>query len=154
MSQDRKPELRFRHIDEEPWREARAQQHGERRVSVWNKWLDYSPRFLALYTRYDPGMMIHKHGHNSDHLVFVIEGELMCGEVRCTAGMHITLEHGAVFGPLVAGPEGALLFEVFMGDSGSSPTDAQGFERLMKEKGVVKLPDPPLELPDWVKSGR
>jgi hypothetical protein len=151
---EKKPELRFRHVDEEPWREVRAQQHGERRVSVWQKWLDWTPHFLTLYTRYEPGMMIHRHGHNSDHVVFVMEGELMCGETRCSAGMHITLERGAVFGPLVAGPDGALLFELFMGDPGSQPADPEGFERLLAQRGVQKLPDPPIELPAWLKARR
>jgi quercetin dioxygenase-like cupin family protein len=145
---------RFRHIDDEEWREVRAQQHGARRVSVRQKWLEFSPRLVTLYTRYEPGLMLHKHGHNSDHAVFVLEGELMCGDVRCPAGTHITLEKGAAFGPLVAGPEGALLFEVFTGDTGSWPADAEGFERLLAEKGVEKLPDPPIELPAWLKTRR
>jgi quercetin dioxygenase-like cupin family protein len=145
---------RFRHVDDEEWREVRAQLHGARRVSVRQKWLEFSPRLVTLYTRYEPGMLIHRHGHNSDHAVFVLEGELMCGEVRCSAGMHITLDRGAVFGPLVAGAEGALLFEVFTGDPGSWTADPEGFKRLLEANGVVKLPDPPIELPAWLKAPR
>ncbi|TFG96011.1 MAG: hypothetical protein E4H11_04110, partial [Myxococcales bacterium] len=80
------PGPRFRHSDQEKWHEVRAIKIGERRASVWEKWLDFTPGFLSLYARWDPGMMIHKHGHNSDHIVFVIEGEMSCGEERCTPG--------------------------------------------------------------------
>jgi hypothetical protein len=154
MSGKPPPGPRFRHVDEEPWCETRAQQHGGRRASVWNKWLAALPGLTTFYTRYDPGMMIHKHGHNSDHAVFVLEGELWCGERRCPAGTHIALEQGAAFGPLVAGPGGALLFEVFAGDTGSWAADPAGFERLLAEKGATMLPNPPFELPAWVKKPR
>ena len=97
---------RIRHLDDFPWQEVRRQQHGERIVSVREKWLDFSPRFLSLYARWDPGMIVQAHGHNSDHVVFVLEGEIRCGDVRCPAGTHIALDQGDTFGPFVAGPEG------------------------------------------------
>ena len=148
------PALRFRHVDDEKWQEVRAQQHGNRRVSIFEKWLEFTPGCLSLYARWDPGMMVHKHGHNSDHIVFVIEGEMTCGDVRCTPGMHITLEQGAAFGPFVAGPQGVALFEVMMGDPRSWPADAEGFEKLLVEKGAHKLPNPPIDMPDWIQDTR
>ena len=148
------PEVRYRHADDEKWHEVRAQQHGDRRVSVWEKWLEFNPGLLCLYAKWDPGMMVHKHGHNSDHVIFVIEGDMMCGDVHCTPGMHITLEQGAAFGPFIAGPNGVVLFEVMMGDPRSWPADLEGFETLLKERGVVKLPNPPIELPDWLEDTR
>lgn len=148
------PEAKFRHADEEKWHEVRALQHGDRRMSVWEKWLEFTPKFLALHARWDPGMMIHKHGHNSDHILYVLEGEMMCGDVKCTKGMHITLEQGAAFGPFIAGPEGVELFEVMMGDPRSWAADPEGFEKLLKERGVEKLPNPPIELPDWLEDTR
>ena len=84
----------------------------------------------------------------------VISGEMTCGDVVCTAGMHITLEQGAAFGPFVAGPEGVVLFEVMMGDPRSWPADPEGFEKLLAEKGARKLPNPPIDLPDWIKDTR
>ena len=99
-------------------------------------------------------MMIHKHGHNSDHVLFVLEGEMSCGDVLCRKGMHVTLEQGAAFGPFIAGPEGVELFEVMMGDPRSWPADLPGFERLLEERGAVKLPNPPIELPDWLEDTR
>src|SRR5271165_3518418 len=103
---------RFRHLDEVSTQEVRRQRHGGDTASVWEKWLEFNDRYLSLHARYDPGMMVRPHGHNSDHVVYVIEGEITCGEVRCPAGTHIALDQGDVFGPFVAGPEGAVLFEV------------------------------------------
>lgn len=145
---------RFRHLEQEKWHEVRAVEIRGRRASAWEKWLEFSPKLLTIHARWDPGMMIHKHGHNSDHIVYVLRGEMSCGEVRCTAGMHITLEQGAAFGPFVAGSEGVELFEVMMGDPRSWPADPEGFERLLAEKGARKLPNPPLELPDWLVDTR
>jgi quercetin dioxygenase-like cupin family protein len=147
-------EVRFRHADEEKWQEVRAIEVDGRRATVREKWLDFTPGFLSLYAEWDPGMMIHKHGHNSDHVIFVMKGEMMCGDVRCTAGMHITLEQGAAFGPFIAGPEDVTLFEVMMGDPRSWAADPDGFEKLLAEKNAKRLPNPPIELPDWLEDTR
>jgi len=42
MKEEEKPEPRFRHMDGEKWHEVRAIQVGERRASVWEKWLDFT----------------------------------------------------------------------------------------------------------------
>jgi hypothetical protein len=148
------PGVRFRHADDEKWQEVRALEIAGRRASVWEKWLEFSEDLLCLYAKWDPGMMVHKHGHNSDHVVFVVRGEMSCGDVTCSAGMHITLDHGAAFGPFVAGPEGVELFEVMMGDPRSWPADTEGFAKLLQEKNAKKLPNPPIELPDWLEDTR
>ena len=77
---------RIRHLDEFEWQEVRRQQHGDHTASVREKWLDFSPRYLSLYAEWDPGMIVQPHGHNSDHVVFVLEGEMTCGDVRLPAG--------------------------------------------------------------------
>ena len=145
---------KFRHADEEKWHEVRAVELPTGRASVWEKWLEFTPSFLCLHAKWDPGMMIHKHGHNSDHVLYVLEGSMTCGEVECTKGMHITLEHGVAFGPFVAGPRGVELFEVMMWDPRSWPADPPGFEKLLIEKGAKRLPNPPIELPDWLEDTR
>ena len=147
-------EPRFRHLDQEKWQQVRAIEVQGRRASVWEKWLDFTPGFLSLYAKWDPGMMIHRHGHESDHVVFVISGEMTCGDVRCTPGMHITLPKGAAFGPFVAGPEGVVLFEVMMGDPRSWPADPEGFEKLLAERGARRLPNPPIDMPEWLEDRR
>ena len=147
-------ELRFRHLDGEKWQEVRALEIDGRRAVVREKWLDFTPGFLSLYAEWDPGMMVHKHGHNSDHVVYVIRGEMTCGDVVCKAGMHITLEKGAVFGPFVAGSEGVVLFEVMLGDPRSFAADPEGFERLLTSKKAKKLPNPPIDMPAWLVDTR
>ena len=111
---------RFTHIDETKWQEVRRQQHGDRTVSIREKWLDFSPGFLSLYAKWDPGMIVQPHGHNSNHVVFVLEGEMSCGDMHCPKGTHIALDQGDTFGPFVAGPDGVELFEVMMGDPARS----------------------------------
>ena len=105
---------RFTHLDELPWQEVRRQQHGERVASVREKWLDFSPNFLSLFAEWDPGMIVQAHGHNSDHVVYVVSGDMTCGDVDCPTGTHIALDQGDTFGPFVAGPGGVALLEVMM----------------------------------------
>lgn len=143
------PELKITHLDDVPWHEVKAQQHGERRVSIREKYLEWTPELMVLYARYDPGMLVERHGHRSDHIVYVIEGELTVGDVVCGPGTSIVLEHGAVFGPIEAGAHGALLLEVMMGDPRAVPADPDGFAHLLAERGVVPLPNPPFEAPAW-----
>jgi hypothetical protein len=123
-------------------------------ASVFEKWLDFSPRFLSLWARWDPGMIVHAHGHNSDHVVFVLEGEMTCGDVRCTPGTHIALNQGDTFGPFVAGADGVVLFEVMMGDPRSFPADPDGWPQFLAERGASPLPNPAIDMPDWLKDTR
>src|SRR5262245_2465785 len=94
----------FRHLDQEKWREVRAQERDGKRVSVHEKWLEFSPKCLSMYARFDPGVVLPQHGHKSINIIFVVKGSMMCGDVLCTPGMHITLYEGTPYGPLVAGP--------------------------------------------------
>src|SRR5262245_5911609 len=120
------PRLAFVRADAVPWTEVIAQLHGERRVSVHEKFLEWNAKRMVVLGRYDPHVVIERHGHASDHLVYVLEGELLVGDRRCGPGTLIVLELGAKFGPLIAGPEGAMLFEVWMGDPRPVPGDKGG----------------------------
>ncbi|MBV9953558.1 MAG: hypothetical protein JO291_16510, partial [Acidimicrobiia bacterium] len=111
----------FRHLDDPdlPWQAIKRQRNADGTESaVWEKWISFSadPPYLSLYARYDPGMIVRRHGHNSPHVVFVLDGELEVGGRSCPTGTHIELPLGAAFGPLRAGPDGCILFEVMMGD--------------------------------------
>jgi hypothetical protein len=151
---------RFVHLDDLKWQEVRSQRHhdphtGEHRdASVYEKWMDLNDRFLSLYARWDAGMMVQPHGHNSDHVVFVLEGSMTCDGVECTPGTHISLDQGDTFGPFIAGPEGVVLFEVMMGDPRSFPADQDRWQTLLAERDVELLPNPPIDLPDWLPDRR
>ena len=153
MTQDY-PQPRFQHADDVPWQEVLAQDHGGRRVSVHEKWLEFSPHIMSFIGRWGPGMVVRRHGHASTNVIYVLQGSMTCGDVLCTPGMHITLDVGTPYGPLIAGPDGVELFEVICGDATSWPADEEEFERLLAERGAVKLPSPPLELPAWVRDRR
>ena len=142
-------ELRITHLEDVPWQEVKAQQHRDRRVSVWEKYLSWTPELLVLYARYDPGMLVERHGHRSDHVVWVIEGEIRVGDELCGAGTNIVLEQGAVFGPIEAGPEGALMLEIMAGDPRAVPADPEGFAAICAERGITPLPNPPIDAPAW-----
>jgi hypothetical protein len=145
---------RFAHLDDTKWQEVRRMRRGDEVMSVREKWLDFSPRFLSLYAKWDPGMIVQPHGHNSNHVVFVLDGEMTCGDTVCRKGMHIALDQGDTFGPFVAGPEGVELFEVMMGDPRSFASDPEGFERFLAARGVEPMPNPPIDMPDWIEDTR
>jgi hypothetical protein len=145
---------RFCHLDDLEYQEVRRIGRGDRTLSVREKWLDFSPEFLSLYAKWDPGMIVQPHGHNSNHVIFVLEGEMTCGDVVCPKGAHIALDQGDTFGPFVAGPAGVELFEVMMGDPRSFPADPEGYERFLAEHGARQLPNPPIDMPDWIEDTR
>lgn len=149
----------FRHLDDPdvPWQRVKAIRNADgTESSIWEKWLAFSPdpQYLSLYAKWDPGMVIRRHGHFSSHVVFVIEGEMWCGGRHCPAGTHIELPLGAPFGPFVAGPQGTLLFEVMMGDPRSWGDQPETFEAALAERGATALPDPEIDLPAWLSDLR
>src|SRR5450432_1732015 len=149
----------FRHLDDPDmgFRHVRAQRNADGTESyVREKWLAFSPdpQYLSLYAKYDPGMMVRRHGHFSPHVLFVIEGEIACGDRSCPAGTHIELPLGAAFGPFRAGPDGATLFEVLMGDPRSWGDRPEVFAHLLAEHGAEPLPDVELDYPPWLEDLR
>jgi hypothetical protein len=133
------PEVIFRHVDELPWHEVRAQRHSDRRAAVNLRFLEMSPTRTVIYTRYDPGMVLERHGHASDHVIFILEGALLVGDRWCSPGTMVLLEHGAAFGPLEAGPDGTLLLEFYTGDPSPVPSDPDGFEALLESRGITPI---------------
>ena len=149
----------FRHLDDPdvPWQEVKRQRNADGTTSsVWEKWLAFSadPQYLSLYARYDPGMIVRRHGHNSPHVVFVLEGSITCGDRECPAGTHIELPQGAAFGPFEAGSNGVTMFEVMLGDPRSWGDQPELVETLRAERGVEPLPDPEIDFPDWLEDQR
>jgi len=141
------PRLAFVDQADVPWQEVLAQRHGARRVSVHEKFLEWTADRMVVLGRYDPHVVVERHGHRSDHLVYVLEGDLTIGDRRCPAGTLVVLELGATFGPLVAGERGALLFETWTGDPAPVPADREGYAQLLAERGIERLPPPPIVRP-------
>src|SRR3954470_24098171 len=140
-----------------PWQQVKRQRNADgSESSVWEKWLAFrpDPQYLSLYARYDPGMIVRRHGHFSPHVVFVIEGAVWIGARHCPAGTKVELPAGAAFAPIRAGDDGAVLFEVMMGDPRSWGDDPDGFSDALARHGAEPLPDPPLTFPAWLDDAR
>jgi hypothetical protein len=149
----------FRHIDDPDvnWQQVKRQRNADgSESSVWEKWLSFSPdpQYLSLYAKYDPGMIVRRHGHHSPHVVFILEGEVWFGDRLCPAGTHVELPLGAAFGPVRAGPKGATMFEVMMGDPRSWGDEPEQFTEMLKAHGAEPLPDVQLDFPSWLEDLR
>ena len=152
-------EPEFRTLDDPglPLQRIKVQRNADGTESaVWERWLAFraDPAYLSLYARWDPGMVVRRHGHNGPHVLVVLAGSVRIGSRECGPGTHVELPVGAAFGPHVAGPEGCELFEVMVGDPRSWGDDAAAYERVCSELGVTPLPDPPIDLPDWLSDER
>ena len=86
-------EATFRHVDEIKWIEVQRQQNADGSVSVIReKWPIFRPDFLSAYVHYEPGMIVRRHGHRSNHIVFVLDGSASsCAEVFGTGSNRIRL---------------------------------------------------------------
>jgi hypothetical protein len=105
--------------------------------SIRERFLLQSPRFFSFWNRWEPGMISLKHGHRGDHVVFVLDGEVMVGDVLCKKGTHIFLMYGDTFGPWIAGPEGCELLGIIAGDRSAywSDEDMADYLALLASKG-------------------
>ena len=143
--------------DDPPWIKVRSQRNADGSEShVWERWIAFSvePLYLALFARWDPGMIVRRHGHHSPHTILVLEGSVTCDGRACGPGTHLELPHGASFGPFVAGPEGLVAYEVMMGDPRSWSDEPEALAAILAEHGVTQLPDPPIELPGGLEDLR
>ncbi|MET0371538.1 MAG: hypothetical protein ABW039_09195 [Sphingobium sp.] len=142
---------RIKHIDDVPWEEMlRFRLRDGRIASIWEKWIELSPRYVAFYNKWDPGAMSANHGHHGDHINLILQGEIRSGDIVCRPGSHIMLEYGDVFGPWVAGPEGCTLYGFVAGEGSSFPGDQQIWRDFLAAQGAESLPVPrPKRLSPW-----
>jgi len=141
---------RFRHGEKTEWIEVLAQEQNGKRISAWEKWLDFSPTAMCTETKYDPGLIVPPRGRNCISTILVLEGSMTVGGRECRKGMHITLEIGTPMPATVAGPEGVRLYEVRVGDPTTWYVHNDPYDNLEFEHGAVPLPAPKLELPSWL----
>jgi hypothetical protein len=141
------PALRFVHVDEVKAQEVVAQLHGGERIGVHLKFLEWTKDRMVAFTYYDPGLVLERHAHSSDALIFIIEGDVTVGGRPCPPGTLIVLEKGAAFGPLVAGPDGCKFLECYGDDVRPVPVDKDAYLALLAERGIERLPNPVWEAP-------
>jgi hypothetical protein len=147
----------FRHVDETMRQKVRRQRNADgTEGTIFETWFAFSedPQYLSLLAVFSPGMIVRRHGHLSPHVIYIIEGGAWYQDRWCPKGTHIELPFGAAFGPIVAGPEGATMFEVMMGDPRSWGDGPELIQQVLEEHGVQVLPDPPIALPEWLEDFR
>jgi hypothetical protein len=146
---DTDPVVSFVHAEDVEAIEVKSELRDGTRRSVWLKFLELTPEAAVFHTRYDPGLVLERHGHRSDHYVFVIDGEVTFDAEVCRAGTLVRLPRGATFGPIWVGDQGAEILEIYLGDCRPEPADKPEWQRITKEHGIVDLPNPPLPVPEW-----
>jgi quercetin dioxygenase-like cupin family protein len=67
----------------------------------------------VLIVKYEPGSIVAPHYHHSDYCSVVVEGSIEVTRRNHETGSIRIVNAGTVYGPLVAGPEGATLIEFF-----------------------------------------
>lgn len=142
------------HIEDKPVNEVLRIEYSDGRVaSVWERFLEMTPRYFSFHNTWEPGSLAPRHGHHGDHVVYVLEGEITVGKVLCRKGSHIYLQYGDTFGPWVAGPEGAQLLGIIYNGDGRAffaDEDMAHFEQLLAERGAQMGTTPALRgLPAW-----
>lgn len=138
------------HLDDIDWTEVQRQRNADGSVSVVReKWPIIRPGFLSAHVHYEPQMVVRRHGHRSNHVVFVIDGGAWIGGEWCTPGTHLHVPLGASFGPIVAGPEGLTCWELSFGEFGGWGDHPELYESEIAARGITPLPDPPLDIGDW-----
>jgi len=139
----------IKHFDDTPFQVLLRFKLADGTIAVIReKWIEMTPRYVAFYNEWDPGALSPRHGHTGDHAVFILEGEIRCGDVVCRAGTHLMLEWGDTFGPWEAGPEGCKLYGFIAGD-GHPFYDLEGWAEFLSARGVEELPVLPPDLPLW-----
>jgi quercetin dioxygenase-like cupin family protein len=68
---------------------------------------------MMLIVKYEPGSRVEPHYHHSDYASIVVEGSIEVTRRNETVGSIRVVNAGTVYGPLVAGPEGCTVVEVF-----------------------------------------
>jgi len=144
---------RIKHVSEVHEQEVvRIEFDDGRSASIWERFVEMTPNFISFYNRWDPGMIARKHGHRGDHVIYVLEGEVMVGDRLCGTGSHIFLMHGDTFGPWIAGPEGCELLGIIAGEGSSfcADEDMAAYLKLLAEHGARQGAVPALtNLPPW-----
>lgn len=143
----------IKHLDDVPTEEMLRYRFADgHTASIWEKWIELSPRYVAFWNRWDPGAMTAQHGHTGDHINIILNGEIRCGDIVCKAGTHIMLEWGDLFGPWEAGPEGCELYGFIAGEGSPFGGDPALLQKLLDERGAVNVPLPmPTRLPPWAQ---
>ena len=68
---------------------------------------------LMLVVKYEPGAHIGPHFHHSDYASIVVAGSIEVTRRNHEVGSIRVVNQGTVYGPLIAGPDGCTVIDVF-----------------------------------------
>ena len=95
---------------------------------------------------------------STDALIVAVaegSGAVQTGDRRLTLGPgDVVVVPNWCWRRFSAGPDGCVLFEVMMGDPRSFPGDLEAYEKFLADEGVEQLPNPPIDMPDWLPDTR
>ncbi len=63
--------------------------------------------------KYEPGAVVGPHYHHADYCSVVVEGSIEITRRNHTVGSMRVVNAGTTYGPLVAGPEGCTMVDIF-----------------------------------------
>jgi quercetin dioxygenase-like cupin family protein len=88
----------------------------EKRLKVCSLQLGVDERGAAttiLIVKYEPGSHVEPHYHHADYCSIVVEGSIEVTRRSHGVGSMRVVNAGTVYGPLIAGPDGCTVIEVF-----------------------------------------
>lgn len=83
---------------------------------------DQERRPLLAFVRYPPGARVPAHWHDTDYCSIVIDGEIEITRQRHGPGSIRIVKARTAYGPLVVGPEGCRVIDVFADHTGIAAT--------------------------------
>jgi hypothetical protein len=63
--------------------------------------------------KYEPGAVVGPHYHHADYCSVVVEGSIEITRRKHTVGSMRVVKAGTTYGPLIAGPEGCTMVDIF-----------------------------------------
>jgi len=77
------------HLDDVPAEEMVRYRYGDgRTASIWEKWIEMSPNYIAFWNKWDPGAMSPHHSHTGDHVNFILAGEITDVHILGSSGVQ------------------------------------------------------------------
>lgn len=94
---------------------------------------------LVLVVHYEPGCEVGVHHHECDYCSIIVEGTINISHVDYGVGHMRFVKAGTVYGPLIAGPEGCTVIDIFA--VGSDPESARNTYINLEARRAKRLED-------------
>ena len=120
------------HESEREWRTGSTKRIDGKEHAALNKILStLEPNLFVMRVDFDPNMLVERHKHASDHVIYIMEGEIIVEGTKVHAGSCITIKKDVFYGPESAGPEGCRTVIIFDGSPEQTFEDPEAQGRPM-----------------------